>query len=199
MSLECLLNLDILGFGVGTGWEMETDAPETFEFLSEQLKTLFAYKQPYFRSEKTKSKDGVTKVISGMQTGVDQLGLEVAKGLGIKTGGTAPVGFVTEDGKSKELSEEYGVKEITEDSNKKYGKPEEELYSARTELNVMNSDGTVYFNFGETSPGLQSTKGFAQNVLARKIKDPKDKSKQITRPDKPFILNPTVDQFKRVY
>ena len=190
------LNLDVLGFGVGAGWEMETDAPETFEFLSEQLKTLFAYKQPYFRSEKTKSKDGVTKVISGMQTGVDQLGLEVAKELGIKTGGTAPIGFVTEDGKSKELGKEYGVKEITEDSNKKYGKPEEELYSARTELNIMNSDGTVYFNFGETSPGLQSTKGFAQNVLARKIKDPKDKSKQITRPDKPFILNPTVDQLK---
>jgi len=190
------LNLDVEGFGVGKGWDMETDAPETFKFLSDELKRLFAYKQPYFRSEKTKSKDGVTKVISGMQTGVDQIGLEVAKELGIKTGGTAPRDFVTEEGKAKELAEEYGVKEVTEDSNKKYGKPEEELYSARTELNVMNSDGTVYFNFGETSPGLQSTKGFVENVLARKIQDPENKSKQIIRPDKPFILNPTVEQLK---
>jgi len=35
----------------------------------------------------------VEKVISGGQTGVDRMGLEVAKELGIPTGGTAPPNY----------------------------------------------------------------------------------------------------------
>ena len=40
----------------------------------------------------------ITKVISGGQTGVDTIGLQVAKELGIETGGTAPKGFLRETG-----------------------------------------------------------------------------------------------------
>jgi hypothetical protein len=38
------------------------------------------------------------KIISGGQTGVDRLALDVAKSLNIATGGTAPNGYLTENG-----------------------------------------------------------------------------------------------------
>ena len=37
------------------------------------------------------------KIISGGQTGVDRLALDVAKSLNIATGGTAPKGYLTEN------------------------------------------------------------------------------------------------------
>ena len=49
------------------------------------------------QSEK-KNTTSVTKIISGGQTGVDTIGLQVAKELGIETGGKAPKGFLREEG-----------------------------------------------------------------------------------------------------
>jgi len=119
------------------------------------------------------------KVISGGQTGVDQLGLEVAKEIGLNTGGTAPIGFLTE-GKQKDpsLAEKYGVKEITQEQQKKYAQGKTDPYTARTEMNVLNSDATVYFSTSEDSAGLAATKRYAE------------------KHNKPFLNNPSAEQLK---
>lgn len=72
------------------------------------------------------------RVISGGQTGIDQLGLEVARSLGIPTGGIAPKGYLTENGSDERLRDVYG---LTEHSSIRY--------PPRTRANVEMSDGTV--------------------------------------------------------
>ncbi len=72
------------------------------------------------------------RVISGGQTGIDQLGLEVARSLGIPTGGLAPKGYLTEIGPDERLRDTYGLTEHTSAS-----------YPPRTRANVEQSDGTV--------------------------------------------------------
>ena len=120
----------------------------------------------------------ITKIISGGQTGVDTIGLQVAKELGIETGGTAPKGFLREKGIDSEDIASYGLTEITpeqqDDYTKRTGK--NDPYTGRTELNVRNSDGTVYFATDDDSAGLIATE--------RSAKEWK----------KPFIKNPTVKQ-----
>lgn len=73
-------------------------------------------------------------IISGGQTGIDQLGLEVARSLGIPTGGVAPKGFLTELGPDERLRDMYGLSEH-----------ESAKYPPRTKANVRQSDGTVIF------------------------------------------------------
>lgn len=86
------------------------------------------------------------KIISGGQTGADQGGLEAGRLLGIPTGGTAPVGFITDDGPNFELIS-YGLVP---------GPPDPRIYPLRTRKNVGDSDGTVWF--GNTkSPGGRLT------------------------------------------
>ncbi|GAB3794705.1 hypothetical protein GCM10028819_09270 [Spirosoma humi] len=70
------------------------------------------------------------RVISGGQTGIDQLGLEVARSLGIPTGGMAPKGYLTENGPDERLRDVYNLTEHPSAS-----------YPPRT--NVQQSDGTV--------------------------------------------------------
>lgn len=72
------------------------------------------------------------RIISGGQTGIDQLGLEVARSLGIPTGGIAPKGYLTENGPDDRLRDVYGVTEHPSAS-----------YPPRTRANVQQSDGTV--------------------------------------------------------
>jgi hypothetical protein len=79
------------------------------------------------------------EIISGGQTGVDRLALDIARSLGIKTGGTAHKYFLTEKGVDLSLKE-YGLVECEE-----FG------YPARTKKNVMDSDATVWFGDGDTS------------------------------------------------
>jgi hypothetical protein len=86
----------------------------------------------------------ISKVISGGQTGVDQLGLEVAQELGIPTGGTAPRHFRTETGPEDRLRA-FGLTEHTSWH-----------YAARTKANVVQSDGTVLFG-DVTQTGTQKT------------------------------------------
>ena len=63
--------------------------------------------------------DGVSKIISGMQSGVDMDALVWAKDNGFDTGGTTPPGFMQWDaGRKKtiarpDLAREYGLKEQT--------------------------------------------------------------------------------------
>lgn len=73
------------------------------------------------------------KVISGGQTGVDKIGLMVARILGIKTGGTAPKGWRTEDGPDLSL-EGFGLVESSSRS-----------YALRTSKNIKDADFTVVF------------------------------------------------------
>lgn len=86
----------------------------------------------------------VQQVISGGQTGVDRMGLEVARMLGIPTGGSAPKGFRTERGPDPSLKD-FGLEET-----------QSEGYTLRTLNNVLSSDGTVIFG-DLKSPGSQQT------------------------------------------
>lgn len=123
---------------------------------------------------------GVIKIISGAQTGVDTIGLEVGRNLGIQTGGTTTPGFVREkniDSYTREQLEQFGVTEISADLQA--GKSGREFYLPRTEQNVLNSDGTVYFASDEDSAGKIATERFAN------------------KHNKPFLLNPTADQLTK--
>jgi len=72
------------------------------------------------------------KIISGGQTGADIGGLMAARESGIPTGGTAPSGWLTENGPKKKMLESFGLVECAESG-----------YPARTRLNVLESDGTL--------------------------------------------------------
>jgi len=113
------------------------------------------------------------KIISGGQTGVDELGLKVGAEIGYETGGTMPKGFRTDipDGGAygKNLADKYGLGEHAERS-----------YRPRTVQNVMDSDGTVIFSIVNERGGLDS----AGSRLTRNTAEQKKK---------PYIINPTSD------
>ena len=130
------------------------------------------------RETKSSNKPIVTKIISGGQTGVDTIGLQVAKELGIETGGTAPKGFLRERGVDSEDISSYGLTEITSEQQADYTKRKgkRDPYTGRTELNVRNSDGTVYFYTSSDSAGYTATKRSADEW------------------GKPFLANPTAEE-----
>lgn len=123
----------------------------------------------------------VTKIISGGQTGVDTIGLQVARELGIETGGIAPKGFLREKGIDDEDISSYNLVEITDEEQADYTKRKgkSDPYTGRTELNVRNSDGTVYFYTSDDKVGMLATKRSAEDW------------------NKPFITNPTAEQLKQ--
>ncbi|MFN8007498.1 MAG: putative molybdenum carrier protein [Terriglobia bacterium] len=85
----------------------------------------------------------VQKIISGGQTGVDRAALDVALELGIPCGGWCPRGRLAEDGK---ISERYPLQETaTADPG------------TRTELNVIQSDGTLVLTWGKPTGGTLLT------------------------------------------
>jgi hypothetical protein len=104
------------------------------------------------------------KVISGGQTGVDQVGLAVARRYGLRTGGTAPAGFRTHDGPNHDLGTTYGLTAHASSA-----------YPPRTRANVRDSDGTVWFG-NLASPGGKLTARLCREA------------------GKPFISNPTAFQ-----
>lgn len=85
----------------------------------------------------------LSRVISGGQSGADRAGLEVARALGIPTGGTAPKGWRTEYGPDLDLRDVFGLVES-----------ESLGYDARTLANVRGSDGTVVFGAATGGTGL---------------------------------------------
>jgi len=91
----------------------------------------------------------IQKIISSGDTGVARIGLEVAKALGIKTGGTAPMNFWTEDGRDPELETLFGLVEGPAG------------YIARTKQNVLDSDATLLFG-DLSSPGSKMTIDFCK-------------------------------------
>ena len=71
------------------------------------------------------------KIISGGQTGADTGGLLAACDLGIASGGTAPRGWLTEDGPRERELRAFGLLEC-----------ELEGFPARTRRNIVDSSGT---------------------------------------------------------
>ena len=122
----------------------------------------------------------VKKIISGGQTGVDTLGLIIASEIGIPTEGIAPKGYRRENNLDGVDIRKFGLREITDEEQADYtqrtGKTDP--YTARTELNVRNSDVTVYFYSDNDRGGMIATQRAA------------------TEWNKPFIVNPTADQLR---
>lgn len=116
-------------------------------------------------TKKTEESNLVLKIISGGQTGVDRIGLEVGKALGIKTGGHAPKGYKTDIGNDVSLKE-LG---LVEDSSSNY--------PPRTEKNIINSDGTILFG-NMTSPGSLLTIKLAKKHYKPYIINPSAKEIQ---------------------
>ena len=81
----------------------------------------------------------IEKIISGGQTGADRAALDVAIKLGITHGGWIPKGRITEEGP---LPEKYQMQEMSTES-----------YAARTEQNVIDSDGTLIICRGKPTGG----------------------------------------------
>ena len=86
----------------------------------------------------------IAKIISGGQTGADRAALDVAIKLSIPHGGRIPKGRKTEDGA---LTQKYKLKEMSTDS-----------YPARTEQNVIDSDGTLIIARGKLTGGSDYTR-----------------------------------------
>ena len=87
------------------------------------------------------------RVVSGGQTGVDRAALDVATALGIDHGGWCPRGRRAEDGA---IPARYA---LTEHASAEY--------AARTEGNVIESDGTLILCRGDLSGGTALTRELA--------------------------------------
>jgi hypothetical protein len=85
----------------------------------------------------------IDKLISGGQTGVDRAALDVARELGLASGGWCPQGRRAEDGR---LADCYPMQET----------PAGE-YAQRTEWNVRDADGTLVLTRGRPSEGTAFT------------------------------------------
>ena len=86
-----------------------------------------------------------------------------------------------EEGYDKEDIASYGLEEITDEEQADYTKRtgKKDPYTGRTELNVRNSDGTVYFHVGSDTAGLIATRRSAKEW------------------NKPFIENPTAEELRQ--
>lgn len=89
----------------------------------------------------------IKKIISGGQTGVDQAALDAAIKAEIEHGGWVPKGCLTESGR---LPDRYLLQELRTAS-----------YSARTDKNVIDSDGTLIISNGPLSGGSEYTREMA--------------------------------------
>ncbi len=108
--------------------------------LARQSDLLFFDDVPY---------NGLKRVISGGQDGVDIAGLYAAFDSKIEVGGHCPRFYRTCTGQNLELRDKFNLEE-TESTN----------YQRRTELNVQNSDGTICLASDFGSPGEVLTQKF---------------------------------------
>ena len=89
----------------------------------------------------------INKIISGGQTGADQAALDTAIEMGIPHGGWIPKGRKTEKGR---LPDKYRMQETNAID-----------YAQRTELNILDSDGTLLFSHGVLKGGSELTQRLA--------------------------------------
>jgi len=123
------------------------------------------------------------KIISGGQTGIDRMALEVAKELGIETGGYAPKGYLTENGSDLTLKE-FGLEE-NETSD----------YNYRTKYNIRSASGSILFGNTESNGSKLLIRyctvhfhPFIMNPTSEKIVNYVNDLKQLTK-DGSVILN----------
>lgn len=90
----------------------------------------------------------IKKIISGGQTGADRAALDFAISNDIPHGGWAPKGRRAEDGT---IPDHYNLREAPVPD-----------YSRRTELNVMDADGTLILSHGELTGGSALTAQLAK-------------------------------------
>ncbi len=83
------------------------------------------------------------KIVSGGQTGIDRLALDLAIELGFEHGGWCPAGRRAEDGV---IPDRYQL--CPTDSRN---------YAVRTEENICHSDATMIFHSGKISGGTELT------------------------------------------
>ena len=93
---------------------------------------------------------GLSKIISGGQTGADQGGLLAAYQCGVLTGGTAPIGFMTSRGPNLLLGA-FGLKA-------------KGSIQARTKQNIVDADATVVIAGDLKSPGTVLTIRLAKEL-----------------------------------
>jgi len=92
----------------------------------------------------------IRRVISGGQTGVDRVALDVALERGIEVGGWCPAGRRAEDG---EIPDRYPLRETPASD-----------YEQRTEWNVWEADGTLILTVGPPGGGTAYTVRIAEAV-----------------------------------
>ena len=109
---------------------------------------------------------GLKTVRSGGQRGVDQVGVETAKDAGLKTGGVMPAGWRVEGGNAEAWGRKYGFTQSSDSS-----------FTTRTDLNVQQSDATVYYGAVDANGNPSSPGGIRTADAA-------------SRYAKPFIVNP---------
>jgi hypothetical protein len=90
----------------------------------------------------------IEKIISGGQTGADRAALDAAIEIDIPHGGWVPKGRLAEDGV---VPPSYHLSEMPTDS-----------YAARTEKNIVDSDGTLILSHGPLSGGSALTQDLAE-------------------------------------
>ena len=90
----------------------------------------------------------IKKIVSGGQTGADQAALDAAIGAGRPHGGWIPKGRKTESGT---LPAKYQLREMDSAD-----------YRARTEQNVVDSDGTLILSHGSLTGGSLLTLKMAE-------------------------------------
>jgi Circularly permutated YpsA SLOG family len=92
------------------------------------------------------------KVQSGGQSGAEEAAWQAAREFGVPTGGWMSKGFLTEHGSRPEFAEQYGAVEVPEES-----------HPTPTELNVQDSDATLWFG-DTTTAGAQAAVGACQRI-----------------------------------
>lgn len=93
----------------------------------------------------------VEKIISGGQTGVDRVALEVAKAAGIVTGGVVPRDYMTSNGPDKSLIN-FGVEQIKTEHSLSLSAQ----YIVRSQMNVDAAGATLVLKY-KASPGTDKT------------------------------------------
>jgi hypothetical protein len=93
---------------------------------------------------------GITRIISGGQSGVDRAALDVGLEIGIDCGGWCPLGRRAEDGV---IPDHYPLRETPAAD-----------YEQRTEWNVWESDGTLLLTVGPVGGGTGYTQEIAEAI-----------------------------------
>lgn len=87
---------------------------------------------------------GELKIVTGGQTGADRAALDAALAAGVPCGGWCPADRAAEDG---QIPDRYPLTPLAGGG-----------YDERTRQNVIDSDGTVIFSFGEPVGGTETTR-----------------------------------------